>query len=157
MPRTKLIYHYRYWCQSCNNFELFAKEEDKFICEKGHEHITTLISDIPKEKVEEQRLRFKKQRSSEFQDMYGVLTSMYGSPYGNMFGTNSPISEIKIIESDAGLEFEEQEIRRKRNELIKFRKDELANYSKIGRNNICLCGSGKKYKKCHYNEHQSWN
>ena len=28
--------------------------------------------------------------------------------------------------------------------------------SKLGRNNPCWCGSGKKYKKCHYNSDKAY-
>ncbi len=37
-----------------------------------------------------------------------------------------------------------------RERIVKeFRKDHIAHSEKIGRNDPCPCGSGKKYKKCH--------
>lgn len=39
--------------------------------------------------------------------------------------------------------------RERRNEITReFRKSKMAVSSKVGRNNPCPCGSGKKYKKC---------
>ena len=32
---------------------------------------------------------------------------------------------------------------------IEIRKEKRPEYLKIGRNDLCPCGSGKKYKKCH--------
>ena len=40
-----------------------------------------------------------------------------------------------------------------RNNIFEIKKDEKSNVielkPKIGRNDLCYCGSGKKYKNCH--------
>ena len=39
----------------------------------------------------------------------------------------------------------------KKNENLKNNKDEVQNFKKVGRNEKCPCGSGKKFKHCHGN------
>jgi hypothetical protein len=97
---------------------------------------------IDKEKIEAQRQRFKAQRRSNFHKTMNLF-SMIG--FTNSF---PDLKEGKYFEADAGLEREE-ELRR---QIVKERKEmqqaELQKFKDVGRNDKCLCGSGKKYKKC---------
>jgi len=73
---------------------------------------------------------------------------------GGLFNENWD-SEYEIIESDAGQKYidqresDEAEIKRQERELQKeIDFEELSKYINLQRNNLCSCGSHKKYKKC---------
>jgi hypothetical protein len=153
MP-TKEYYKYRYWCQNCNDFTLFDVDDDnKLTCSCGKEHIPTLIHDIPKEKLDIQRKRFKDQRKQQFYESYKYMSGLFANI---LMDVNFSLSESKILESDAGLQAEEKREKERRERIITERKNELSTFSKVGRNDICLCGSTKKYKKCCEIKHKSW-
>jgi len=69
---------------------------------------------------------------------------------------NEPEIEEVLIESDAGLKREEEIIKQKQEEIVKEMKEELDKFKNVGRNEICLCGSNKKYKKCCLLKHRTW-
>lgn len=116
------------------------------------------LSEIPVEKQEEQRSRYKKKQSDWIKNFY--MDGMLGFPGRN------PLAELfkegyedEITEDDAGqheIDAENRKImeeklrvaREKREEELK----EIAKYAKLTRNDICICGSGKKYKKCHLHQ-----
>jgi hypothetical protein len=147
------------WCKTCNDWELFVRRWEKdsaWICKEcktPHEPI--LLKDIPEEKITEQRERYKESQKRFFPNLYsqfiaGVGLNSIVSTFNSSVGSN-----IEIMEDDAGqMEIDEQE-RQKRHEEWKKEKEkkealqkEYARYKNLGRNDICLCGSGKKYKKC---------
>jgi uncharacterized protein YchJ len=64
-------------------------------------------------------------------------------------------SDVRIIEADAGQKEIDDENHRIYVENEKIRAEETRlfledqkKYAHLGRNDKCLCGSGKKYKKC---------
>lgn len=162
-----IIYHkYRVWCKSCNDFSIHDKvynnetTHEKFkqckfeenetyalICVCGCQYTTVKISEIDKEKLKIQRERYKEQRTSDLKESMQV---MLGGGYNMLNDLFSPVkgAETKIIESDAGLKYEEQLEKEARIKRIEERKQELLRFKNVGRNDICLCGSGLKYKKC---------
>lgn len=54
----------------------------------------------------------------------------------------------RIVESDAGVESIRREKRIKKEERRKTLEEKVDMYKGLTRNDICNCGSGKKYKKC---------
>ena len=148
----------RIWCKTCNEFELHSrksyKDEDKdLICrECGTIYTDVFLKDIPEEKIIEQRKRYKE---SERKSMEKFLSGSYlfGNPLTDLF--KEPGYDTHITESDAGQraidEAKAEERRAKWAERQRIRDEERAEEKKfrgLGRNDICLCGSGKKYKKC---------
>ena len=150
MPTRTL---YRTWCTTCQDWELF--EFDWFHREIGDNEKTckecgnpadksVKLGDIPKEKIAEQRLRYKNYRKQQFHKTMNIFTMMGMNPNG-MF---NDFPQTDIIENDAGQEAIDAERRRLEQEEKQRRKDEVAKYHGLGRNDNCRCGSGKKYKKC---------
>jgi hypothetical protein len=152
---------YRYWCTTCNDFSLHKELDNDLQCDCGKIHQPSLLRDIPKDKLLEQQERFRKQRTAKAIDRVNAIASIY-APMNIFSMLTAPslkrcdLKEIVIVESDAGLKAEEERIKERRLEIIQERKTELNNFSSVGRNDICLCGSDKKYKKCCYSKHQSW-
>ena len=150
------ITKHRIWCKTCNEFELHSRKElfggDKFplICETCDTQYSEIkLSEIPDGKLVEQRERYNEQKRKEMNGLFGMFM-VNGL---NMF--NEVDYEIKTVESDAGQksidEQKRKEIEKRRNELLQKRHDDLElkkDFHKLGRNEKCLCGSGKKYKKC---------
>ena len=141
MPQN--LYH-RLWCRSCQGWNLFSLS-DKLTCNAcGTDHEITRLTDIPEEKLFEQRRRYRESQSKLFSHM--ILGVMIGYADGNT---------SKIIESDAGQEeiYKKRELDRKErmeNREI-ARKEKIALLDKfkgVGRNDKCACGSGIKFKKC---------
>jgi len=167
MPTTT-INRYRLWCKGCNDFTLHERiykdefknvrfdlckfNEEKtyvYLCECNTQYSSILSIDIPIKKLIEQRKRFREQRSEEFRQMtnfYSILSNSH-----HLF--SPPNIGYKVIESDAGLKHEEEMEREARDKLKVEHNLELATYKNVGRNDICLCGSGNKYKKCCLNKH----
>lgn len=150
MPTRTL---YRTWCTTCQDWELF--EFDWFHREIGDNEKTcgeckspvdksVKLGDIPKEKIAEQRLRYKNYRKQQLHKTMNIFTMM-GMDSNGMF---RDFPETDIIENDAGQEAIDAERRRLEQEEKQRRKDEIASYHGLGRNESCRCGSGKKYKKC---------
>lgn len=148
---------HRAWCKKCNDWTLFAQKppnnEDYFCTECEEKHVSCLLSEIPHEKLLEQRKRYKQNKKEEFSYMFAELMNPTASWLKNMF--SEPGYNDVIIESDAGqkqIDEKEREIReQKRIEAEQIKKDAREEYKKyvgLGRNETCVCGSGKKYKKC---------
>lgn len=144
---------YRTWCTTCQDWELF--EFDWFHRDIGDNEKTCKtcgnpvdknvdLGDIPKEKIAEQRLRYQNYRKRQFNKTMNIFTMM-GIDSNGMF---RDFPGTDIIENDAGQEAVDAEIRRLKEEEKQKRKDEIARYHGLGRNESCRCGSGKKYKKC---------
>lgn len=150
------INYHRTWCKTCNDWTLhhsgFGSDTSSCkVCKTEWTEIT--LGEIPKEKIIEQRERYNEGKKKSG----GVLGSYFAAAFGDSGGLDMrpPGSDVKITEEDAGQKaindarekrIHEQWKRDKqaREEL----KEEYTFYSSLGRNDICLCGSGKKYKKC---------
>jgi hypothetical protein len=142
MPTRTL---YRIWCKSCNEFTLHGTGfEDKITtcntCKT--EYTEVYLRDIPKDKLLAQRERYKAR--NDFFDTFLSMAQQPSSLYKQEYDT-------KIIESDAGLKSIREERSKRYEEQIKLKKlqeEEELKYKNVGRNDDCLCKSGKKYKKC---------
>lgn len=144
---------YRTWCTTCQDWELFEFDwlhreigDNEKSCRECESPVdkTVKLGDIPKEKIAEQRLRYKNYRKQQLHKTMNIFTMM-GMDSNGMF---RDFPEADIIENDAGQEAIDAERRRLEQEEKQRRKDEIASYHGLGRNENCRCGSGKKYKKC---------
>ena len=54
-----------------------------------------------------------------------------------------------IIESDAGLVKERKIQQENKEKMLEELRIERAKYAHLRRNDLCSCGSGKKFKNCH--------
>ncbi len=150
------INYHRTWCKTCNDWTLhhhgFQSEVSSCkICKTEWTEIT--LGEIPKEKVIEQRERYKDSKKKSV----GVLGAYFRAAANNYEGLDMrpPGSDVKITEEDAGQELlNEKRVAmldaRMAEETEKQKKlqQEYISFKSLGRNDICLCGSGKKYKKC---------
>jgi hypothetical protein len=147
----------RLWCKKCSDWRLheqnYPNTTDWFCtkCESPHEK--TLLSEIPDDKILEQRKRYSEWRKKRMDGLFGsyLLTGF------NVFSDMSCRSwhDDSITESDAGQEkIDDDERKRKEEERIareekRYEKAlEIKKYKGLSRNDICICGSGLKYKKC---------
>ncbi len=158
---------YRLWCKQCDNFTLHERiykdefkhpkfdqckfvEEETYasLCECGCQYSDVYITDIDKEKLLEQRNRFKEKRKEKTLNIFSKYARLGALDLGLEKMFSPPEIGYEVIESDAGLEYEE-ELEREIQAKIKHKEYiELLTYKNVGRNDICLCGSGIKYKKC---------
>jgi len=67
--------------------------------------------------------------------------------YATMGSIPSVERDLEIIESDGGYKAIEEN-RNKVLEEARVKREKAVAYKNLGRNDVCLCGSGKKYKKC---------
>ena len=154
----------RIWCKTCEEFELHSQpingEFTCHLCETVYSDIK--LKDIPKDKLIEQRKRYSKAESEKNLKFYnsflkGGYGGMGGNPLDDLFRDDWPNAEIQ--ESDAGQrlidekKLEKERIERERQREQRLKDLELAaKYAKLNRNDICICGSLKKYKKCCLNK-----
>lgn len=166
------IHRYRVWCKSCENFTLHSRKdtkdpnENEFTCIScGTIYSSIKLKDIPTDKLQEQRARWKKSEGNflgKYLDVIGKSPEQRQmEELVHMF--SPPGSDIEIHESDAGQKIIDEENRKIREaeweEKRKIREaqaEEAAKYAKLGRNDICICGSGLKYKKCCLTRIQSY-
>lgn len=140
----------RTYCKFCNDFtiHLINKKEERY-CSQCHQKYTNYkYSEVPNNKLKEQRKRYQqyiKQKNLEFYETY--LTLGLGSIFSD--------EENELIEDDAGqiiinkrLEKRRKQKIQKEKEELEKQKEQIKQYSNINRNDICLCGSKKKYKNC---------
>ncbi len=132
-------------------FEFVKQKEYVSLCECGCQYTPVSINEIDVEKVKEQRKRFGEQRSEEFKRVMNTYLKHNSTLFNDIF--KSPEIGYKVIESDAGLKHEEELERKAQGELKAKQYLELSTYKNVGRNDVCLCGSGLKYKKCCLNKH----
>jgi hypothetical protein len=138
------------WCENCQDWELF---NSKNVCKNcGNEFVPFYLSKIPKEKIEEQKQRYIQKEGSYLMNVFGTITS------GFKFESMDNYTEIE--EFDAGY-IKEKEQRKERidkaMELWKQLEEEAKQYKHLSRNDNCICGSGKKFKKCEcYQKYQSY-
>ncbi len=141
----------RLWCVNCQEWELFDSDltfndvlPPPLFCAKCKTPVdeNVKLGDIPKEKILEQRQRYKEKRKNSGRMALGLFMSLG-------LNSNSGLSERKIVEHDAGLLEIEKERSRTEQEKRQELYAERAKYAKVQRNQICPCGSGKKFKHCH--------
>jgi len=143
----------RIWCKTCNEFQVHEKEEllgKVYICSECKTKYSSIkLSKIPEEKLVEQRERYRVQQRNSMNNIFGMYM-LYGLHSFDRVGTESNIQESDAgqIEIEKQLKREYEELREKR--VIQHEKDLKLKkeFHKLGRNETCLCGSGKKYKKC---------
>ena len=142
---------HRQWCKSCQDWTIHSRElmETKSKCSCGKEFEPYYLNEIPEHKLQEQRARRREYNRRQF-GMINAYMSMLA------LGGNSGYGGGDIVEADAGQKEIDAEANRKREAERKRRKDMVEEYRGLGRNEPCKCGSGLKYKKCHYQEIQSY-
>lgn len=167
---------YRNWCKTCNDFTLHERIfEDEVnhprykpslvfenhsadVCDCGTSFTPYYLSDCDEEKVLTQRERYKKAKSYKAAERLGNIGALYMSQ-PNFFSSVIPkkgLDDITVHETDAGLK---EIIAKEKEERIRIKGimlEELSRFSKVNRNDECLCGSGLKYKKCCLQKHLSW-
>ena len=137
----------RLWCKTCSDWKLFGKNIGKELkcstCET--DHVDTLLSEIPEEKLFEQRKRYKEDKSRQFREAMGLMNFIGANPRASVPGIN----EIdRILESDAG-QITIDKIRKEQMDLAQQKaREDIAAHKHLGRNDKCTCGSEKKYKQC---------
>lgn len=139
----------RLWCQECKDWTLFFKnigEKDGIKCHTCQTvHVATILSEIPEQKLLEQRQRYKADKSRQFREAFGMMQALAANPRGSVPGVN----EIdRIIESDAGQRALDEYEKQLKAEVKKAATEEVVKHRNLGRNDKCICSSGKKYKNC---------
>ena len=166
---------FRVWCKVCEDFTLHAqvfvdeikhpkhslikfsdKEDDKFefICNCGCQYTDVLISNIDKDKLLLQRARYKEQRKKRIKERLNLF-AMMGVGTSSMFETDFSVKTV-VVESDAGLKDVEKREEEKRIQIKALQKAKLLEFKNVKRNDICLCGSNLKYKKCCLPLHETY-
>lgn len=149
------ITKYRLWCSSCQEWQLFLHKifsssgeiEPCPVCSTPH--ADTPLENIPIDKINEQRKRYKEHKNP-FNSFFGLILSA-----SSALDFRPPGSDIQIVEHDAGQKAIDKKEDAEYTERQKIRAaetraflEEQTKYTSLGRNNVCICGSGKKYKKC---------
>ena len=159
---------YRVWCKTCNDFVFHIKKDENLDCTHcDTTYSEILLKDIPEEKIEEQRKRYKDHRKEEMNKVFKMIMEApeknRSKELINMFSSPDPDFDSEINESDAGqkaIDEENKKIREaemaERQRIKDEQKEEAAKYKSLGRNDICICGSGIKYKKCCLTRIQSY-
>lgn len=150
MPTRTL---HRFWCTECKDYTLHNTLGSKGCTICGTITETYNLKDVPEEKVLEQRERYKKSKRNIFESYLSFIQPK--NQLEQLVEMFHEECKTEIIETDAGQKYidEQREIerRKKASEAYQVRKeleDEYKKYKKLGRNDICLCGSGRKYKNC---------
>lgn len=160
------INYYRLWCKTCNEYTLHLRdwEKPKHTCRECKSvFIETPLTEIPEQKIKEQRERWSKANGAQAKSVMLKSLILGGRvATANIFGEVG--SDFKVHECDAGLEDIKRANREARiresvvqDEIRRQRREEAKRYAHLGRNDTCICGSGKKYKKCCLTRIQSYN
>lgn len=149
----------RIWCKTCQDFTLHTSDgNDGSKCRECDTVYTDVyLKDIPKDKLEAQRKRYTESQGNVVDKYLGLFTETPEQrrikEIAHMF--SEPGSDVEIIESDAGQKKIDDRKRKERaKRMAELREErekgveEYKKYKGLGRNDICICGSGKKYKKC---------
>lgn len=162
----------RKWCITCQEFEIFEsrltdettvldadgkeiKKISKTTCDTcGNEYVPYILSEVPEEKIQEQRARYKKMKREQFITMLNAYQNMGTSMgrsniFADMMGDASDrFIGFTVQEDDAGQE-EIDAAERAEREATRLAEQEFkAKYHGAQRNEKCRCDSGLKYKKC---------
>lgn len=152
----------RFWCHTCNEFTPHDINRVCTTCKSINNEYN--IADIPGEKLIAQRARYsawiKAKRRGEFASILNMFSpTLLG--YTSSFSSNPEHSDM--IETDAGqltIDNEQEQIDNEIREQVKIAKEKLkleyTEYKNLRRNDICKCGSGKKYKNCCINKFQQF-
>jgi len=158
MPTS--IPNIRTWCKQCNDWKIFSqtwnwKKEDSFCKSCATEFEEYDLQSLPEDKIQEQRMRYINQRQGTIVDF---LNGKYSKNFLDTF-FDSPSANRELIEDPAGMDIIMRQEQAEENKRIAKRKaveDALKEKSKmfvhLNRNAPCACGSGKKYKKCCYDQ-----
>ena len=146
-----IIIYYRFWCNTCKDFTLHHTNGDKCCKICGNITETYKESEIPIEKIQMQRERYKKYESEH----NGIGAFFKILAHERPFAFSEIYPNIEIIEDDAGQkridEAREQKIKKQLAEirLEREKRQDIKNKARgLSRNDICFCGSGLKFKKC---------
>lgn len=165
MPTTTF---YRIWCKTCKEYTLHHRKRNypnpdsvSFFCNDcNSEHVETPLNEIPEEYRFEQRKRYTESRQNE---IFGseLIKGFFSPPKHPLFGG---WEKPEIIEDDAGQAAIDAVEDEKRAEERKLRiaeqerqYEERLKYINLGRNDLCACGSGQKYKKCKCGAYELYN
>ena len=145
----------RTWCKICNDWTLHRMNDEKEqVCNDCNTVFTTIkLIDIPEDKLKKQRKRYIESTNPVNRIMSMLYDSSPSVQMAKMF--QSPGSDIIITEEDAGQEKIGEQNRIKYEKYSEERnklKEEALKYKNLNRNDICICGSGKKYKQCCLNK-----
>lgn len=149
-------YLFRLYCNNCNDFTIHDKiknnDEVEYICTCKSIHVPVDLSTIDPIKIEEQQKRYSQQAGDFFKE------SVYFNPSNAFDDFFKPVEgpQTKIIEDDAGLIEVQNIAMQKRREERRKQQEEVLQYKQVNRNDTCLCGSGKKYKKCCLLKHNKY-
>lgn len=143
---------YRKYCKSCEDYKLFDFHKSELKCDSCNgEYEKVSFDEIDDTKILAQQSRY---RRHEFDSLNNILFKRK-----NLMAELFSETKIgyEVIEDDAGF-IEKQrkalaEYNEKRKERIKLQEK----FANVGRNDVCLCGSGKKYKKCCLNDIEKIN
>jgi len=150
----------RLWCKTCNEFELHETPiltGDDLQCKVCDTIYTNIkLKEIPEEKRLAQRKRYSESKRNETGALYNSF--IMGSGLDVILSNENSDT---IYESDAGQKQLDKWVAEEAEQLREARKvkhqedSELKKtFKKVGRNDKCLCGSDKKYKKCCYQKIQ---
>jgi uncharacterized protein YecA (UPF0149 family) len=140
------ITYYRFWCNNCKEFTLQRTTGDKSCKTCNTITETYKVSDIPIEKLKIQRERYKNSKLN-----FNPIALLLNSCKDDSLFKEEPT--IRIIECDAGqIEIDELRLKKYKEQVERDNeiKREYEKYKHLNRNDICICGSGLKYKKCHF-------
>lgn len=138
------------WCKNCQNFHIHNWQNENLICNICDIKYTEyLYSEIPEDKLQEQRKKYSNQKRQNFNRMFNPLDYLGFNPMGSSAQTSE-----NLIQDNAGQKQIDENKKIEKQKLIdrynQIKDDYNLNYSKLNRNDECSCGSGIKYKKCHY-------
>lgn len=140
---------HRTYCKTCKDFTIHSwMSKDDLTCETcGMVETGYNINEVDENLIQEQRERYKKMRARKFGGLYGAF--MIGAGLKAMM----ELEKVMVIECDAGQKQIDKQLKQSRLKYIEERKkiqqEFNDKYGKLGRNDKCVCGSGKKFKKCH--------
>ena len=149
-------YRFREYCKTCGDYVLHKDVEKEFVCcQCGNVHEYVELKNIPKEIKEAQRKRYQEREFEQLMNVY----NMYANP--NYIDLNCI---CEIVEADAGycrlkeINKKRKNIRKKHfNERLNKHNELVEKTKMLGRNDKCICGSGKKFKKCCQNKIEQEN
>ena len=105
------------------------------------------MSEVPEEKILEQQKRYREKQMNSYLKYLQPQKSIFEEMFSEEIGTTV------IHEDDAGWkEISEQRAQARedaRREIREAKEEYDRLYSHLGRNDLCSCGSGKKFKHCH--------
>jgi uncharacterized protein YchJ len=150
--------YYRFWCSKCQDFTLQEFDSDCTCSICGTITKSYKISEVPEEKIMEQRQRYNDYKKLKYKKMLGSFLNPTMSIFEEMAledaGLYNPYEPV-IVETDAGQKSiddrdveESRKIAKQHEAERNALKEEFLKFKNLGRNDVCACGSGKKYKQC---------